>query len=194
MERESRPKIYLIANNLNPEPGVLKFVKKNQLKPDDLVVVFNMASSPVIDFFDRVDIACFRSHVGGSEYFGVENESLKIIPRLRQVSKFFFLSNGLDKTLPKIVSVNDLEGKYEKHSVTENEAHDLIYKDVKTSFSEGMGPSTGFYYVHYFLENFPEHLIYLIGFETISKSEWHPFEAEKKAIKKFCEMSCLVNK
>jgi hypothetical protein len=192
----SPPKLYLVANNSNPQISLLKYVQELRLEEKDLVVVFNKASSPLIDVFSRIDIVCFRSHSGGSNYFGID-KNYRINSKVRNAKKFFFLNKSEDKTLSKIVRQNKLKGKYELHIASKSvrgNSPPLTYRGFSTIFKGQHAPSTGFFYMHYFLKKYPGHVVHLLGFETVSESNWHPFKEEKEVIRKLFEKSWIVCK
>ena len=151
-------KVYLIANNLNPSEALLKKVRKIKLRMRDVVVVFNVANSELINSFSRIDISCHRFNtIVKSNYFGIGND-FKIQPVPGEANTFFFLNYS--DTIERIIRKNNIQNRYKIHNANSK----LTFKGVSLEFEPDRAVTTGLFYVFYFLNNYVNHTVNLIGF------------------------------
>lgn len=192
----NRSKVYLIANNRSPTQTMLEYVSNIENNEDDVVVVFNDPVNHFADRLSKIDISVFCGKHNG--YFGVYN-NLKINSKSMRANKFFFRGNK-PNLVKQIVEKNNVDpAKYSIHNVVNTfkyKDYEFTYK-VHTMNSKIWGTykklsTTGFQYLFYFLNEYPDHEIVLVGFKLSGKNGWHDHETETKVIKDLVDLGYVT--
>jgi hypothetical protein len=177
----SCPTIYLVANNMSPSQNLQEYVSRLRVNDNDIVVVFNQGGSPLVKKLPKIDIACFRYNGGGTSsfYFGVKND-LNIMSAVSKADRFFFLNDPGEKHTSKIIAKNKIEDRYEVHGYGPS----LKYDNIEYIYGKSRAPTTGMFYLFYFLNNYPDYNLQLLGFDLGNrKDDLHPYSKERKIIK-----------
>lgn len=176
------PSIYLIANNMNPSENLIKYVSELKINNDDLIVVFNKTNSPLIKLLPRIDIVCFRFNGSSnkSHYHGI-NDDLIIRPPYSMAKKFFFMHGTNLNYLDAVLDANNIRDRHEAH----REGKSVKVENIEYVYGGGKAPTTGMFYVFYFLNNYPNLDLKMIGFDAFAgkkKDSLHPYSKEKNII------------
>lgn len=181
-------RVYLIANNRNPTETMINYINNLSVNDEDIIVVFNNPVKHFSDKLPKIDYACYRKFVTGFHGVSIIDDKINAISANAK-NHIFHDTDENDYYLKKVINVNSLQK--EQYELNKNNKV-YIYKNYKyeypiipggnEEYKYDKAPTTGFHYIFYFLNKYPDHIITLIGFKLSGDSPWHDFDGEAKVV------------
>jgi hypothetical protein len=198
MDIMERSKIYLFANNRTPSDTLLDYVSNLNIGDDDITVVFNGTVKELTNELPKIDYACFCGKRGG--FHGVEGSIINQISL--RADKYIFRGGDTEEMkqiIDRIINRNNITSEdcilqSARQSTYKYKDYEFVYpvSDVPGWPGVKKLATTGFHYMFYFLNKYPDHKIVLVGFNLKGSCSWHDFKSETSVINELVDLGHVI--